>query len=268
MATTYCPGSAPNALQPRDRRKGTLGEDGADLLQHAPDLGVTWRATCAREGKWLGKGWAESNMLDSRSSGELGSRCRGPGAGLAAELEVPDRLGDDFLPDADHRVGRNVKVHDAAAPDYCISADPAWADDHDPARNPGTHLDDNVPIEGAMRHLALRTRHPEVVGSGQQHDIVSEEDIVTDVHMPAHSIYENITQADRVTDADARDRPAHERPPEKTSDPPVAEAAELVTWNIPFAREAFPEEPGPAPHGGVAACYHHSPPAPGSRMCP
>lgn len=202
------------------------------------------------------------------AAGELGSRCRGPGAGLAAELEVPDRLGDDFLPDADHRVGRNVKVHDAAASDYCISADPARADDHGPARNPGTHLDDNVPIEGAMRHLALRTRHPEVMGSGQQHDIVTEEDIFTDVHMPAHSIYENITQADRVTDADARDRPAHERPPEKTSDPPVAEAAELVTWNIPFAREAFPEEPGPAPHGGVAARYHHSPPAPGSRMCP
>jgi O-antigen/teichoic acid export membrane protein len=121
---------------------------------------------------------------------------------LALGTGIPDRVSDDLLPDADQRVCGDIEVHHASGANHRVRADPAGAHDNRPARDPGTRPDHDAPVQLLAGHLALRPGQPEVVGTGQQHDVMAEEHIVADVHEPAKGVYQDIGEAGGCADPD------------------------------------------------------------------
>ncbi|HVA23885.1 MAG TPA: hypothetical protein VMW62_05775, partial [Chloroflexota bacterium] len=71
-----------------------------------------------------------------------------------------------------------IEVHYAAAPYDRIPANPAGSDDNSTAGNPGTLLNENVPIVRRPVILAPLSDFPEVVSPGEQQHIVSEKNKV------------------------------------------------------------------------------------------
>jgi len=121
---------------------------------------------------------------------------------LGLSIEVPDRVGGDLLPDANQRVGWDIKVHHTARANHGVRADSARADDYGPAGDPGALFYDDAPVKRPAGQLPLRPSRPELVGPGQQHDVVAEEHVVADVHEAAEGVYQDVGEAGGRADAD------------------------------------------------------------------
>lgn len=104
-------------------------------------------------------------------------------------IGIHNRVLDYILLNTHYRVCRNIKVDNAPTPDHCIHANSTRPYNYRPTRNPNTSLNHNSPVHCLLDQLAPRTCYPEVVSSGQQKNIMAEEDIVIDVYKSARRIY-------------------------------------------------------------------------------
>jgi len=86
---------------------------------------------------------------------------------LAERIEVPDRVLANFLPNTNHCVCWNIKIHYAAGSNHCIPADFTWTYDHGSARNPSTRFYHDISVQRLTSQLTLGSCHPEVVGASQ-----------------------------------------------------------------------------------------------------
>lgn len=92
---------------------------------------------------------------------------------------------------------RYVLHYDAPAPDDGIGAYLHGADDDDSAAYPGTLADLHVPLcvhERFSAHDIATREH--VMEAGQDHDVMAEDDAVTDRDRPAAGVDERIGQRD------------------------------------------------------------------------